>query len=58
MDRNRKILGNIKASMAMEGMPLTREDEKRVKQCMAKKTSYNAAVKMLVEKHTVKRAAK
>ena len=58
MDRNRKILSNIKASMAMEGMPLTTEDEKRVKQCMSKKILYNTAVKMLVKKHTVNRSTK
>ena len=44
--------------MAMEGMPLTKEDEKRVKQCMSKKILYNTAVKMLVKKHTVNRSTK
>lgn len=54
MEKIEKIIGEINASMAMEGMPLTDEDKDRMRKCYSDTITYKSMRKILVEKHTVK----
>ena len=43
---------NINGSMAIEGMPLTAEDTARLRSLLRGKTSYDAAIRKIIEKYT------
>ena len=52
MKRIERIIENVNATMSMENMPLTRDDKKRLKECLEGKTSFDDAVTTLVKKYT------
>lgn len=54
MDRVEKLIGEINGTMTIEGMPLTKQDKARLRECMTGRTSYDEMVKRLVKKHTVR----
>jgi hypothetical protein len=53
MDDIEGIINNVNGSMAIEGMPLTRDDRERLRDCLTGKVSFDETVKKLVKKHTV-----
>lgn len=53
-----KVIREINGSMAIEGMPLTDDDEERMRKCYNKEISYKDMREQLVKKHTVKQGAK
>jgi len=44
----------VNGTMAIEGMPLTDEDKARLRDVLSGRTSADAVVKQLVQKHTRK----
>lgn len=54
MDRVEKLIGEINGTMAIEGMPLTKEDKDRLRECITGKTSYDEMVKRLIKKHAIR----
>lgn len=49
-----RIIEDVNASMAMEGMPLTEEDKARMRYCAGDKKRTNQVVADLMRKHSVK----
>ncbi|PWJ47896.1 antitoxin VbhA family protein [Faecalicatena contorta] len=47
-----RIIKNIDASMAMEGMPLTIDDKQRIRACLEGKTTFQDVVNEIIKKHT------
>lgn len=48
-----EILENTKATMAMEGLPLSEEDEKILRDCLDGKTSFEEALAEAIEQFLV-----
>ena len=46
---------NVNGSMTIEGMPLTEEDKSRLQALLHGKTSYDAAVRQILDKYSKKR---
>lgn len=46
-----KMIAQISASMAIEGMPLKAEDKSRLRDCMEGRRSFAACRKEIVEKY-------
>jgi len=51
MTKTERIIRNVDATMRMEDMPLTRDDEKRLQECLEGKVSFNEAIAQLVKKY-------
>jgi hypothetical protein len=49
-----RIIEDVNASMAMEGMPLTEEDKERMRYCAGDKKKTEQVVAELMRKHSVK----
>lgn len=49
MSETDRIIANVNATMAMEGMPLTAADKQRVKDCIEGEKSFDDTVEKLVE---------
>jgi outer membrane protein assembly factor BamA len=49
-----RIIEDVNASMAMEGMPLTEEDKARMRYCAGDKKKTDQVVAELLRKHSVK----
>ena len=49
MSDTERIIENVNASMAMEGMALTDSDKKRITDCLTGKKSYEDTMKELIE---------
>lgn len=45
------LIKNVESTMAMEYMPLTTEDKKRISDCLTGKRTFNQAVEDLVRKY-------
>ena len=45
---------NINGSMAIEGMPLTKEDEARLRALLNGEISYEIAIERIIEKYSAK----
>jgi hypothetical protein len=50
-----RLINNVNGSMAIENMPLTQEDKTRLRDCLSGKKSFDAVIKGLVKKHSVKK---
>ncbi|MGE5630176.1 MAG: antitoxin VbhA family protein [Caulobacteraceae bacterium] len=48
-----RIIEDVNASMAMEGMPLTEEDKARMRYCAGDKKKTDQVVAELMRKHSV-----
>ena len=48
-----KIVREVDSSMAMEGMPLTREDKDRIRKCLSEPSAVEYMISSLLAKHTV-----
>ena len=44
-----RIVANVNASMAMEGVTLTEEEKNRIKDCIEGRKSFDEEIKKLVE---------
>lgn len=49
-----RILENVKATMSMENIPLTQEEQLRIKECLEGKKSFDKAVEDIIEKYEKK----
>lgn len=49
MSETERIIANVNATMAMEGLPLTEEDKSRIKDCVEGRKSFNDTIKELVD---------
>ena len=49
MSETEKIIANVNATMAMEGMPLSDADKTRIKDCIDGKKSFDDTLRELVE---------
>lgn len=47
-----KIVREVDSSMAMEGMPLTREDKNRIRKCLSEPSAVEHIISSLLAKHT------
>lgn len=54
MTKQERIIENVNASMAMEGMPLTEKDKQRIRDCLGGKTTFQDAVNEIIRKHAKK----
>lgn len=52
MSKNDRIIKNINATMEMEGMPLLKEDEERLRECFEGEISYEDAINKLIKQYT------
>lgn len=52
MSDNEKIIAEVDSSMAMEGMPLTDEDKKRLYMFLNDPSSLKQMLSELIKKHT------
>ncbi|MDT3701305.1 MAG: hypothetical protein RO469_18045 [Thermincola sp.] len=50
-----KLIDEVNGSMSMEGMPLTKTDKDRIRQCAGNDELVEKAIAELVKKHTVVR---
>ncbi len=57
MDKNEQIILNTKASFAMEGMPLSEDDVKVMKDCLDGIVDFSVAVEALVRQYTQEESA-
>ena len=51
MIETERIIANVNATMAMEGMPLTDTDKQRIKDCLDGTSTFKDEVKKLVEQY-------
>ena len=51
MSETERIIANVNATMAMEGLPLTDDDKSRIRDCIEGRKSFDDTVKELVEYH-------
>lgn len=51
MSNAEEIIANTKATMAMEGLPLTEDEEKTIRDCLAGKKSFEEAIAEAVARH-------
>jgi len=51
MTKTERIIKNVDATMSMEDMPLTRDDKKRLQECLDGEVSFNEAIARLVKKY-------
>lgn len=51
MSKNDRVIKNINATMEMEGMPLLKEDEERLRECLEGKVSYEDAINTLIKQY-------
>ena len=49
MSETERIIANVNATMAMEGMPLTIADKVRIRDCIEGRKTFEDTVKELVE---------
>lgn len=49
-----KIISEVNATMAIEGMPITEEDKEKIRIVYRGEISATDMIKSLIEKHTVK----
>ncbi len=49
MSETERIIANVNATMAMEGLPLTEADNLRIKDCIEGRKSFNDTIKELVD---------
>lgn len=49
LSETERIIANVDATMAMEGMSLTDSDKMRIKECIEGRSSFDAEIKKLVE---------
>lgn len=49
MSETERIIANVNATMAMEGMPLTDTDKLRIKECIKGRKGFDDTIKELVE---------
>ena len=49
MSETERIIANVNATMAMEGMPLTTADKVRIRDCIEGRKTFEDTVKELVE---------
>ncbi len=47
-----RIIANVNATMAMEGMPLTNEDKARLRRCLNGEKTFEETVAELVKMYT------
>lgn len=47
----KRILENVKATMAMENMTLTQEEQSRIKDCLERKKSFDKAVEDILKRY-------
>lgn len=52
MTQSEKIIEEVDGSMAMEGMPLTGEDKRRIQRCLEDPSKLEETLRGLVQKHT------
>ena len=55
MSQNEKIVANIDASIAMEGMPLTIEEKEIGLKCLNGELDFGEVIAALVQEYTQKR---
>lgn len=55
MNKTKKIIENVNATMSMEDMPLQEEDKVRITECIEGKVSFKEVIEQLVKKHTHKK---
>ena len=48
-----KIIREVNGTMAIEGMPITKADEDRIRNCLRDNDKYEKTLRELVKKHTV-----
>ena len=48
-----KIIREVNGTMAIEGMPITKADEDRIRNCLRDNDKYEKTLHELVKKHTV-----
>lgn len=53
MSEIERIINQVDSSMAMEGMPLTQEDRKRIEACLNNPGRLNEMIADILKKHTV-----
>lgn len=53
MTQTNKIIREVDSSMAMEGMPLTSEDKKRIRRCLEDPSALAETLRGLIKKHTL-----
>jgi hypothetical protein len=53
MEQVEKIIDEINGTMAIENMPLTREDREMLRKCIIGETSPDETIKRLVRQYTV-----
>ena len=49
MSDTERIIANVNATMAMEGMPLTNDDKMRIRDCLEGRKSFDETIKELVD---------
>ena len=49
MSDTERIIANVNATMAMEGMPLTKDDKMRIRDCLEGRKGFDETVKELVD---------
>lgn len=54
MDNTERIIENIKSTMSMEGLTLSKEDITRIKECLEGKSSFDDEINKLIEFYTKK----
>ena len=53
MSNAEEIIANTKATMAMEGMPLTAAEEETLRDCLTGKRTFEEAIAEALAKHKV-----
>lgn len=56
MSEIQKIVRAVDSSMRMEGLELSHDDKKRIETCLSSPKNFDAVLKELIGKHTVKPA--
>ncbi|MBO5127416.1 MAG: hypothetical protein J6D10_07580 [Clostridia bacterium] len=54
MSEVQKIVRAVDSSIRMEGLPLSQDDKKRIETCLSDPKSFDAVLKELIGRHTVK----
>lgn len=54
MSEVQKIVRAVDSSMRVEGLPLSQDDKKRIETCLSDPKNFDAVLKELIGKHTVK----
>ena len=49
MDKIERIVRNVNATMAMEGMPLHSADKERIRECLRGKISFSESINSVIK---------